>query len=154
MTTKYDALEALEGKATKGPWEWSEGGEWISSPSHILLCPSNVPGGIDIPDGWGALLGAHSGTNEESEANAQLITAARNAVPTLIADVKALAEALGNRIDIAEECAFDEWLSRTTPSGDITDVQNQWKDSVEFFEFCERWKVEIAALARIQGEAG
>ena len=68
--------------------------------------------------------------------------------------LEALAEALGNRIDIAEECAFDEWLNRTTPSGDVTDVHNQWKASVGFFEFCDTWKVEIAALARIQGEAG
>jgi len=138
MTTKYDALEALEGKATKGPWR----------------ADFKMIGLVRTEDGAEITKGKRITSLVQLESNAQFIAAARNAVPTLIADVKALAEALDNRLDIAEECAFDEWLNRTTPSGDITDVQNQWKESYDFSEFCESWGAEIAALKRIQGEAG
>lgn len=138
MTTKYDALDALEGKTTNGPWK----------------ADFKMIGLVRTEDGAEITKGKRITSLVQLESNSRFIAAARNAVPTLIADVKALAEALDKRLDIAEECAFDEWLNRTTPSGDATDVHDQWKDSIEFFEFCQTWDVEIAALARIQGEAG
>lgn len=109
MTNKYDALEALEGKATKGPWGLSHDGH----------------GGVRIESG-NVQIGFASSAAGRQEANAQLIAAARNAVPTLIADVKALAEALEGIYQAVDSCV---------------DLTPEVMDSAR------------AALKRIQGEA-
>lgn len=54
-------------------------------------------------------------------------------------------------LDDAEACAFEDWLSRTCPSGDVTDVQNQWVESYEFSEFCEKWSAELDVLRTMKG---
>lgn len=119
MTTKYDALETLNNAATMGNWE-----AWELRPGD----PS-----------WGA---CEIWADEKVIAtmvcgvpNATYIAAAANAVPTLIADVKALAEALK---------ALDEAYCRS--GADLTrDERNEDR---------QRLNAARAALARIQGEAG
>lgn len=77
-------------KGTPGPWQWDQDGGALRSKTHILLCPGNVPGGIDTRDGWGALLGAFAGDDDESEANAKLIAAAPDLLEALQAIIARL----------------------------------------------------------------
>lgn len=78
LTTKYDSLEELEGKAAKGPWK----------------ADFKMIGLVRTDDGAEITKGKRLTSLVQLEANAQFIAAARTAVPDLIADVKVLAEAL------------------------------------------------------------
>jgi hypothetical protein len=68
-------------RVTGGPWTWTDygGAKLIDKLGNPILDPENVPGGIDIADGWAARMGAWKATDAEAEANAQLILTAVNA---------------------------------------------------------------------------
>lgn len=85
---------------------------------------------------------SHPEQQEEQLANARLIAAAPDLLAALEATVKS-----------QEECAFDRWLNRICPSGDVTEVRNQWEDSSDFADFQDEWKVEFAAIAKATGGA-
>lgn len=100
MKTKYDALEELATKATQGHWHFGAD-ECPDNAAAMAICKENVDAHtagssghffvVYLEDGRRTALVGHG---PDGEANASFIAAARNAVPTLIADVKALAEAL------------------------------------------------------------
>lgn len=143
MKLKYDALEEMAKNATAGPWvaDDNEGFSGWSIWERMTPTGNGTPGkkiAMIYDDGDGP------------EEDAQFIAAARNEVPRLIADVRALAEALKERIEDAEQREFEDWLSRTKPSGDAERVQAEWERSAEFFDVCEGWKSARAALSRIQ----
>ncbi len=87
-------LRALCEKATKGPWEFRR-----------LLCSDDRGMGYvsDANDKDIAHTGERSLLAEENEANARLMTAARTAVPELLARVDELEEALGQIAQRANE---------------------------------------------------
>lgn len=125
MKTKYDELAELEGKAAKGPWREATRG------------PNNCP---ILSDEHGLIVAMLcQGEEFPGDETAAFIVAARNAVPTLIADVKALAEAL------AAYANPDNWEE------DENGIRRVWlepgsttPDRYEGFESAR------AALARIQ----
>lgn len=91
MNTRYDRLEALEAKASPGPWHVTVDKHAVWSNEHGRVCsPPN-----------------HSKVWTWDE-NAIFIAAAREAVPSLISDVKALAAALEGVIRVADR-ATDEF---------------------------------------------
>lgn len=69
-----------EFKGTPGPWKWTsdlvnEGNALIGNNGNFVFYGDNICAGLSNDDGWGARIGGtHS--DEESEANAQLIAAA------------------------------------------------------------------------------
>jgi hypothetical protein len=40
-------------------------------------------------------------------------------------------------IEEEEQSAFEDWLEKTCPSGDVSSVQYQWVTSHEYAEFCD-----------------
>jgi hypothetical protein len=79
---------------------------------------------------------------DERRANARLIAAA----PELLAD-------LTKRVKNAEQAAFEDWLARTRPSGDVEQVQSQWDTSSDYEDFCDEWGAALAAIAKATGSA-
>lgn len=77
MTIKLSELEALEKAATKGPWEWS--GRKVDEDGHVYIPQCSALGGtlIHLAD-----------TYEGSAEDCDLIAAARNALPELLAFVR------------------------------------------------------------------
>lgn len=119
MTTKYDALEALATKADPGRWEWVGMNIESGAVTVMEVGDDNKP--------WGM----HSTTMTISAENEAWIVAANPSVALgLIADVKALAEALTKIDDAASNDATCEADSPTWQA-----IQSA-----------------RAALARIQGE--
>lgn len=125
---------------TKGPWFTDrDGNVWRRPPSDLCQNGGGVAGDKPIAT-------VHKGWHGEREigypveANARLIAAAPD-----------LYEALSNRFDNAEQRAFEDWLARTTPSGDVEQVQAQWERSSAFLDFCDEWRAERAALAKATG---
>jgi len=53
--------------------------------------------------------------------------------------------------DNAEQNAFEDWLERICPSGDVTEVQRRWKDSGAYIHFSEEWGFALDAIAKAQG---
>jgi hypothetical protein len=55
-----------------------------------------------------------------------------------VADVDPVkAAGLKKRAQEAEQAAFEAWLARVRPSGDIESVQQQWEDSSDYADFLE-----------------
>lgn len=47
----------------------------------------------------------------------------------------------------AEQAAFEEWLDRKRPSGDVESVQSQWEHSYEYADLCAEYQNDIQAAA-------
>lgn len=140
MKTKYDALAELATKATPGLWH-AGADECPDNAVAMAICKENVDAHttessgyffvVYLDDGRRTALVGHG---PDGGANAAFIAAAREAVPTLIADVKALAEAMEHSIAL---------LGPKAPSCCGSEVE--WNLALDAMR---------AALARIQGEAG
>lgn len=48
----------------------------------------------------------------------------------------ALEADIAKPVDNSEQSAFEDWLTRTNPSGDVESVQRQWAASGDFTELC------------------
>lgn len=127
-------------KHTAGPW-------------HVLPLQTTIPADAQEPGAFS--IGNSADTDQatilcsrfpwperadEMQANAWLMAAA----PELL-------KALSRRVSDAEQRVFEDWLARTSPSGDVESVQDQWENSFEYSEFCDEWKVEHAAIAKATG---
>lgn len=71
---------------------------------------------------------------------------ARDAVAALIAERDALREALSQKVNDAEQRAFEDWLESKSPSGDHEEVQWKWMGSHEYRDFIDEWREQIDAL--------
>lgn len=80
------------------------------------------------------------GHGEEKVAKAHLIAAA----PDLLQELK-------TRADNAEQSAFEDWLRRTTPSGDTESVHRQWEESDDFSDFADEWGSALDAIEKATG---
>lgn len=47
----------------------------------------------------------------------------------------------------AEQAAFEEWLDRKRPSGEVESVQSQWEHSYEYADLCAEYQNDIQAAA-------
>lgn len=109
-----DKLEAIEKKATPGPWECDDIGMYIHGPT-VRSDKGRTPGEGTYPlamvRGWGHLqyLGAKEG-EEIQKAHGLLIAESRNALPVLIKCLRVAREAL-QLIDMRKE-GFEEDLVR------------------------------------------
>ncbi|WP_333906113.1 hypothetical protein [Delftia acidovorans] len=79
---------------------------------------------------------------EEAKANAHLIATA----PDLLSAMK-------SRVKNAEERAFEDWMERERPSGDVESVQRQWEESSDLADMQAEWFYEIELIARATGSA-
>ncbi|WP_256825374.1 hypothetical protein [Pseudomonas juntendi] len=77
--------------------------------------------------------------DKELEANARLIAAAPDLLTALVSVV-----------ENAKQRAFEDWLQRVSPSGDVDAVHAQWLESGEFLEFTESWAVQLDAIDKAQ----
>jgi hypothetical protein len=74
------------------------------------------------------------------------------AICNAINHVDALADALSCIVMNAEDSAFESWLDKNHPSGDVSEVQYKFERSSEFEDFIEEFKVARKALAAYRGE--
>jgi hypothetical protein len=63
-----------------------------------------------------------------------------------------LADALEYIVMNAEDLAFESWLDKNHPSGDVSDVQYKFERSSEFKEFIDEFELAKKALAAYRGE--
>lgn len=135
-------------KHTPGPWKTRE--SWCGNGVEIYAhdpaikkpcIPTELASVDDSHDEWKAnttrivtCVNAMEGLT-----NAQ-VAGLRKSHAELVAEMSKLA-------DDAEQAAFEEWLIRVCPSGDVDSVQQQWDGSSDFADFAEKWKVARAALA-------
>lgn len=61
----------------------------------------------------------------------------------LIAEIEA-------EIKHAKESCFEQWLERSLPSGDASDVTAQWEASSELADLLERYRYVIAPVERVR----
>ena len=54
---------------------------------------------------------------------------------------------LSSAVDNAEQRALEDWLQRTSPSGDCDSVQSLWLESSDFEEFCTEWAEQILEIS-------
>ena len=113
---------------TPGPWSFAP-----SIPEEGYEC-------FWIENGVQRITAVDGPQTVEREANARLMSAA----PELL-------EAMSRRVENAEQHAFEDWLARTAPSGDIEQVQYQWEGSSDFSDFCDEWEVEHDLIAKATG---
>lgn len=83
---RLQELERLEQAATPGPWEVANGKK-----RHFCLADCAIVGGTDTEYGLRCIAKCNDNF-PEAFADARLITAARNALPALLAEVKRLRE--------------------------------------------------------------
>lgn len=76
-------------------------------------------------------------SREQNAANAKLIAAA----PDLLIALKGI-------VDNAEQRAFEDWLSRTAPSGDCDSVHSQWLESSDCSDFAAEWDAPLTAITK------
>jgi hypothetical protein len=108
---------------TRGPWSVRKDGRpELNNQNHV----------IEAADG--AMVCYY---RFASESDAHLIAAA----PDLL-------EVMSKRVKEAEQRAFEDWLSRTKPSGDVAQVQDQWEESFACADFRDEWKEELHAIAK------
>jgi len=70
-----------------------------------------------------------------------------------VADVDPVkAAGLKKRTKEAEQAAFEVWLARVRPSGDVESVQQQWEDSSDYDDFLEAQEKPAAAPAAALGD--
>lgn len=122
----------MQDKYTPGPWEAM--GSLVRSPMHQ---PEGLPRGVQIAECRDGYFLPHT---PEAKANARLIAAA----PELL-------EAMKRRVKNAEERAFEDWLARERPSGDVESVQRQWEESSDLADLQDEWASEIALIAKATG---
>lgn len=70
-----------------------------------------------------------------------------------VADVDPLkAAGLKKRAKEAEQAAFEVWLARVRPDGNVESVQQQWEDSSDYADFLEAQEKPVAAPAAALGD--
>lgn len=111
-------------KHTPGPW-------FVANSGSCLVCTLTPRIGVY----------ADQMVQTDAEHDARLIAAA----PELF-------EAIAERMDDAEQYAFEVWLRTATPSGDVESVKHQWEKSSDFRDFANEWESVRAALAKATGE--
>lgn len=122
-----------QAKHTPGPWfEHREG-------FATVYIEARIGGGMlqEV-----AACGPTDAGQDQQSANARLIAMA----PDLLAYVKRKAEN-------AEQREFEDWLQKNRPSGDVTEVQRQWKEGSEYSDFCDEWSVELDLISKATGAA-
>lgn len=137
----------MQDKHTPGPWTVEDIG------TDCLFIRGNVPqegANAELREYYSNIAtvtqrGAHpryGGGIERATtlANARLIAAA----PELL-------EAMKKRVKNAEERAFEDWLARERPSGDVESVQRQWEESSDLADMHAEWSSEIALIAKATG---
>lgn len=117
-------------KHTPGPWSF-----WSGYNAFDKIEAQVTAEGGDI------VIASYNSLIEQGEANACLMASA----PDMFA-------ALVSVVENAEQRAFEDWLKRTSPSGDCDSVHAQWTECSEYADFSEDWKTQIAAIdkARVQ----
>jgi len=83
----------------------------------------------------------HKDQAGEAIANARLIAAA----PDLLAELMAC-------VANENQEAFDDWFYLVAPSGDVENVQRQWKESSSYLDFLSKTTGARAAIAKATGE--
>lgn len=132
--TDLEALSGLLEKATQGPWTvWSSG-------KHFLRDATT--------NGWGILTALHR-SEVEADANAALIVAAINALPNLIAELKATRTALAAK-DV--RIAFLEELSGTR-AGVISAKDREIAAKTTAIAACERGEVGLMLIESVDQNA-
>jgi hypothetical protein len=56
-------------------------------------------------------------------------------------------KALSSAVDNAEQRVFEDWLQRTSPSGDCDSVHSQWLESSDFEDFCTERAEQILEIS-------
>jgi hypothetical protein len=128
-----------EFKGTPGPWV-SETNQWgetsVKSANESDLAEWPVEYFIAEKIG-GHVRGEDFTDFSEVYANAKLIASAPD-----------LFWALKIKVDNAEQRAFEDWLTRTAPSGDCDSVHSQWLESSDYEDFTSDWDLQITAIAK------
>lgn len=125
---------------TPGPWTFSQDDQFGDTRFYVAQQEGApyTPNYSDV-----ATLIAETCSGERvavQQANAHLIAAA----PELL-------EAMKKRVKNAEERAFEDWLARERPSGDVESVQRQWEESSDLADMQAEWSSEIALIAKATG---
>lgn len=71
----------------------------------------------------------------------------------IVAAAPELYKELACIVDTEEQSCFEQWLSRSEPSGDCDLVHAQWLESSDYQDFCELWSGPISAIAKARGES-
>lgn len=144
----------MTSKATPGPWTfkhssgaglgiWADAskalGERYSKDCTIYHIAQDAPQVQIAYELWTQF--PRTEWDEMQQANGRLMAAA----PELL-------DTISKRVDNAEQRAFEDWLVRNRPSGDVEQVQDQWEHSSDFSDFCDEWEAERAAIAKATGE--
>jgi hypothetical protein len=66
--------------------------------------------------------------------------------------VDALADALERIVMNAEDSAFESWIDKNHPSGDVSEVQYKFERSAEFKDFIEEFEIARKVLAAYRGK--
>jgi hypothetical protein len=74
------------------------------------------------------------------------------AIVRAVNHVDALADALECIVMNAEDSAFESWLDKNHPSGDVSEVQYKFERSSEFKDFIDEFELARKALAAYRGE--
>lgn len=64
-----------------------------------------------------------------------------------------LLDALKDVVENAHQAAFEGWLLRTSPSGDVEQVQRAWKESADYEDFSDAWCASLDVIAKATGES-
>lgn len=88
---------------------------------------------------WQGLHG-EDGSQPDQHAFARAIEAAAEA--PLLERIAALEAQVEQAAQPSEQAAFEDWLHRVCPSGDVTDVKRQWEASSDLAEWLESQRTE------------
>jgi hypothetical protein len=58
---------------------------------------------------------------------------------------------LSKRAHYAEESAFDDWVLAALPSGDVTSINRQWKESIDYKSFLYEWQSTFGLIDTATG---
>lgn len=142
----------MQDKQTAGPWD-----AWIGKAKYAMTGPAAAASfiacrALKIDGGHEMLFVEISSKSMECPGIALGDTIARAvANARLIAVAPELLEAMKKRVKNAEERAFEDWLARGRPSGDVESVQRQWEESSDLADMQAEWSSEIALIAKATG---